>query len=100
MSNIMNGRTLLKTTVGGLLLSSMATAQQTKPPLQVRVNDFPSVRGYDPGYPIPYDPKNPYVALEYINQQFDGVWADIDGGNIDGIKYFSRAPLGEDYADS
>ncbi len=86
-------------TLGTLALVPLANSQAMKVPSQVRVNDFPSVRGYDPGYAIPYDPKDPYVALEYINEQFDGVWADIDGGVIDGIKYFSRAPLDEDYTD-
>ena len=83
---------------GVLLLSSEAGAQ-TKAPTQVRVNDFPSAWGYDPGYPIPYDPKDPYVALEYINEQFDGVWSDFDGGNFDVTKLLSRAPTGEDYTD-
>jgi len=99
MSNLFKDGWVVRTIAGVLVISAVAGAQQTKPPSQGRVNDFPSVRGYDPGYPIPYDPNNPYVALEYINEQFDGVWADIDGGNIDGIKYFSRAPLGEDYTD-
>jgi hypothetical protein len=82
-----------------LLNGPMARAQQAATSAQVRANDFPSVRGYDPGYPIPYDPKNPYVALEYINQQFDGVWTDIDGVNQNVRQYYSRAPMAEDYTD-
>ncbi len=43
-------------------LAATGAAQQAAPaakaPSQVRINDFPSVRGYDPGYPIPYDPKD------------------------------------------
>src|SRR5262249_32978408 len=78
-------------------ISPMAHAQQTKPSSQVRVNDFPSVKGYDPGYPIPYDPNDPYVALKYINEQFDGVWNDVDAGQLDVTKYFSLAPQAEDY---
>src|SRR6201999_4012087 len=80
--------------------ASVANAQQTpNASSQVRNNDFPSVKGYDPGYPIPYDPKNPFLALEYLNDQFDGVWSDIDAGNLDIRKYFSRAPQAEDYTD-
>src|SRR5580692_10881453 len=99
MSNLFKTGRPFTAMAGVLLVSALANAQQTKPPTQVRVNDFPSVRGYDPGYPIPYDPSNPYLALEYINQQFDGVWTDVDGGSIMGIKYFSRAPMEEDYTD-
>jgi hypothetical protein len=84
---------------GVLVVNSTANAQRTQPAAQIRVNDFPSVRGYDPGYSIPYDPHNPYLALEYINQQFDGVWTDIDAGTLDIRKYFSRAPQAEDYTD-
>src|SRR5258708_6325412 len=103
MSNILNGRWLSRAVVvalmGVLAFSPPANAQQTKPPTQVRVNDFPSVGGYDPGYPIPYDPNDTYIALEYINEQFEGVWGDVDGGNLDVTKYFSRAPQAEDYTD-
>lgn len=84
------------------IVASVTSAQQLpshKMPSQVRVNDFPSVRGYDPGYAIAYDPNDPYVALTYINDQFDGVWTDIDGGLLDIRKYFSRAPQAEDYTD-
>jgi hypothetical protein len=84
--------------VSALFLSAALSAQQ-KAPSQIRVNDFPSVRGYDPGYPIPYSPDNPYLALEYVNEQFDGVWGDIDGGNFDVTKLLSRAPQAEDYTD-
>src|SRR5437879_8982162 len=91
MSNILNGGWFLKPGVGVLLamlaISPIALAQ-TKPPSQVRVNDFPSVKGYDPGYPIPYDPNDPYVALKYINEQFDGQWNDVDSGQLDVTKYF------------
>ena len=89
-------------TLGAGVLISAASAQQVtiaKTPSQPRPNDFPSVRGYDPGYPIPYDPNNPYLALAYVNDQFDGVWTDIDGGLLDIRKYFSRAPQAEDYTD-
>jgi hypothetical protein len=83
-----------------LAILAVAASGQTKAPAQMRPNDFPSVRGYDPGYPIPYDPKDPYVALEYVNAQFDGVWSDIDGGNFDVTKLLSRAPQSEDYTDA
>jgi hypothetical protein len=108
MSNMLNGKWFFRAILGALLgvlfVGSMANAQQqqaqqTKPPSQIRVNDFPSVRGYDPGYAIPYDPKDPYVALQYLNEQFDGVWGDVDSGNLDVTKYFSRAPQAEDYTD-
>src|SRR5579871_2724870 len=99
MSNILKDGGLIRAIVGVLVLSAMADAQQAKPRSQVRVSDFPSVREYDPGYPIPYDPNNPYLALECINRQFDGVWTDIEGGSIMGIRYFSRAPMEEDYTD-
>jgi hypothetical protein len=87
------------TLTGVSVIGSVASAQQAKLPSQVRVNDFPSVKGYDPGYAIPYDPADPWVALDYINEQFDGVWTDIDGGSITGLRYFSRAPEEEDYTD-
>lgn len=103
MPTMSNRKCVFKLIVAALLgvwaNSSVAHAQQTKPPTQVRVNDFPSVRGYDPGYPIPYDPKDPYVALDYLNQQFDGVWTDIDGVNQTVRQYYSRAPFAEDYTD-
>jgi hypothetical protein len=103
MPNAVNGGWLGKAIVlvipGVMILGCIATAQQTRPPSQVRVNDFPSVKGYDPGHPIPYDPNDPYVALKYINEQFEGVWADIDGGNFDRTKLLSRAPQEEDYTD-
>jgi hypothetical protein len=112
MRNILSGRWVSRTVVasvfGILAISPIGRhhlayagrpAQQTRPPTQVRTNDFPSVRGYDPGYPIPYDPNDPYVALEYLNQQFDGVWTDVDSGQLDVKKYFSHAPQAEDYSD-
>lgn len=79
--------------------TSPAANAQAQKQRQNRVNDFPSVRGYDPGYDIAYDPTDPYIALEYLNWQFDGVWADIDSGNLDVRKYNSRAPQAEDYTD-
>lgn len=99
MSDTPIGRRLRGAAVGFLICCAALNGQQTKSPSQVRVNDFPSVRGYDPGYSIPYDPNDPYVALRYINEQFDGVWGDIDGGNLDVTKFFSRAPQAEDYTD-
>src|SRR5579862_1464595 len=103
MLNIWNGcwpsRTVVGTVLGILTIIPMASAQQPKPPAQVRTNDFPSVRGYDPGYAIPYDSSDPYVALEYINEQFDGVWTDVDSAQLDVKKYFSHAPQAEDYSD-
>ena len=94
MSKILTGALLVI-----LAISPVANAQQTKPPSQVRANDFPSVKGYDPGFPIPYDPNDPHVALKYINDQFDGQWADIDAGQLDVKKYFSHAQQAEDYTD-
>src|SRR5271167_596063 len=103
MSNDVNGgwlgRAIVAVIPGVLVLGCIAAAQQARPPSQMRVNDFPSVKGYDPGYPIPYDPNDPYVALKYINEQFEGVWGDIDGGNFDVTKLLSRAPQAEDYTD-
>jgi hypothetical protein len=61
---------------GGLRATEVGSAAK------VRANDFPSVRGYDPGYPIPYDPNDPYLALDYINDQFDGVWTDVYAGQL------------------
>src|ERR1700746_320806 len=100
--SVIEYRTMSKLLIGTLLVASMilsTACPQGKAANQVRANDFPSVRGYDPGYPIPYDPNDPYVALKYLNEQFDGVWADTDSGNLDVTKYFSRAPQDEDYTD-
>jgi hypothetical protein len=77
----------------------LACTQQGKSASQARANDFPSVKGYDLGYPIPYDPNDPYVALDYINEQFDGVWNDVDAGQLDVTKYFTHAPKDENYGD-
>ena len=79
--------------MASVILSTACT--QGKAANQVRANDFPSVRGYDPGHPIPYDPNVPYVALDYINEQFDGVWNDVDAGQLDVTKYFTHAPKDE-----
>ena len=103
MSNILNGGWLSRPGFGVLLvvfaISVVSCAQQGKQPSQVRANDFPSIKGYDPGHPIPYDPNDPYVALKYVNDQFDGQWNDIDAGALDVSKYFSLAPQAEDYTD-
>src|SRR5262249_54090671 len=84
--------------LGMLLVIPYGCARQSSS-AQTRVNDFPSIRGYDPGYPIPYDPNDPYLALDYINEQFDGVWTDVDAGQLDVTKYFTHAPKEENYGD-
>src|SRR5690348_13469949 len=109
MSNILNGGWLSKPVTGvfvARLTVSLATctrqgSQQGRAnqPSQVRTIYFPSVKGYDPGYPIPYDPNDPYVALKYSNEQFDGQWNDIDAGQLDVTKYSTLAPQAEDYTD-
>jgi len=99
MSNSLKSGWLLSAVAATLLIAVIAASPMANAQTQTRVNDFPSVRGYNPGYHIAYDPKDPYIALEYLNWQFEGVWADIDGGNLDVTKYQSRAPQAEDYTD-
>ena len=100
MSNSLKSGWLLGAVAATLLAAVIAGSPMASAQTQVRTNDFPSVRGYDPGYHIAYDPKDPYIALEYLNWQFDGVWVDIDVGNLDVTKYESRAPQAEDYTDA
>ena len=66
---------------GVVMLTAPAVAQ-AKAPLLACSNDFPFVCGYRPGHSLAYDPKDPHIALKYLNSKDDGVLSDINGINF------------------